>query len=306
VRDGDRLVPPRGRTRCCAGGARAGRAGGARAVVSPFASNEDLGALRRLVDSLGGRRGRSSAWSRARRWCSRASRSSRCGRTAPPTCAAPSCSASARRRRGRRGGLERRRRTPGCWSCSATIWPTRRPTSGPRLALHLRRAGAGPAARNAHFVLPATTFAEMEGSFTNAKGGCSASGRRCRSRGWRAPRGRSWACCSRGDQGDVAPATPADAFASLGEIRAEFGEIRWEDLGAQGGRCRSWAPSPSRRATDSQQSQATTQTTPGSGVSHPSRPGRTSVFFFSFAFLASFARAMQGAAGGWNRPEAPR
>jgi NADH-quinone oxidoreductase subunit G len=37
-----------------------------------------------------------------------------------------------------------------------------------------------------------------------------------------------------GVSGAGVPATPADAFAALGELRAEFGEIDYDALGAQG------------------------------------------------------------------------
>ncbi len=37
-----------------------------------------------------------------------------------------------------------------------------------------------------------------------------------------------------GVEGVNAPATPSDAFALLGEIRAEFGRLDWGELGAQG------------------------------------------------------------------------
>jgi predicted molibdopterin-dependent oxidoreductase YjgC len=91
-----------------------------------------------------------------------------------------------------------------------------------------------PAARNAHFVLPATTFAEMEGSFTNVHHRVQ--------RFWPAlhvpamarPAWQILGVLLAGVQGVDAPATPADAFASLGELRAEFADLRFADLGTQG------------------------------------------------------------------------
>jgi hypothetical protein len=37
-----------------------------------------------------------------------------------------------------------------------------------------------------------------------------------------------------GVKGVDAPATPADAFSLLGELRPEFAELRFSDLGSQG------------------------------------------------------------------------
>jgi NADH-quinone oxidoreductase subunit G len=37
-----------------------------------------------------------------------------------------------------------------------------------------------------------------------------------------------------GIEGVNAPATPEDAFELLGEVRAEFGDLSWGEVGAQG------------------------------------------------------------------------
>ena len=91
-----------------------------------------------------------------------------------------------------------------------------------------------PAARNAHYVLPATTFAEMEGSFTNLNDRVQRFWPALHVPGMARPAWQILGVLLSGLRGGDAPATPADAFDALGAMRAEFGGIRFQDLGTQG------------------------------------------------------------------------
>ena len=90
------------------------------------------------------------------------------------------------------------------------------------------------AARNADFVLPATTFAEMEGTFTNVNNRVQRFWPALRTPGMARPAWQIIGVILAGLKGVSAQARPADAFAALGELRAEFASIRFEDLGADG------------------------------------------------------------------------
>lgn len=91
-----------------------------------------------------------------------------------------------------------------------------------------------PAARNAHFVLPATTFAEQEGTFVNFEGRVQ--------RFWPAlqppPLARpAWQILGvllAGLQDGNAPVSAAQAFARLGELHDAFAGITYDALGSRG------------------------------------------------------------------------
>jgi NADH-quinone oxidoreductase subunit G len=92
----------------------------------------------------------------------------------------------------------------------------------------------GPAARNAHFILPVTTFAEQEGTFTNFEGRVQ--------RFWPAlmapPLARpAWqvlgvVLAGLGDSD--APASASAAFLRLGQIFDEFAGLSYEVIGSRG------------------------------------------------------------------------
>jgi predicted molibdopterin-dependent oxidoreductase YjgC len=88
---------------------------------------------------------------------------------------------------------------------------------------------------NADFVLPATTFAEMEGTFTNHEGRVQ--------RFWPAlqppPLARpAWqilgVLLAGLDQSETAPATAADVFLRLGDWFPEYGGLSYDILGSRG------------------------------------------------------------------------
>jgi hypothetical protein len=110
---GDRLVPMSWSDALTGWPTRRAAHGRVRAVVSPFAPNEDLGALRRVMDALGGGEG-CSGWSgrgggAARLPAARAARGPRGERARGRAVRLR----PRRRRRRARAGWRRRRRTPG-------------------------------------------------------------------------------------------------------------------------------------------------------------------------------------------------
>jgi NADH-quinone oxidoreductase subunit G len=100
------------------------------------------------------------------------------------------------------------------------------------IALGTKRS---PAIMNADFVLPITTFAESEGTFTNFEGRVQ--------RFWPAlhppPLARpAWqvvgVLLAGIETGGMAPATPADAFLRLGDWHQEFSGLSYDTIGARG------------------------------------------------------------------------
>jgi len=94
---------------------------------------------------------------------------------------------------------------------------------------------AGDAVRSADYVLPTTTFAEMEGTFTNFEGRVQ--------RFWPAvqppPLARpAWqilgVLLAGLEEGETAPATAADAFLRLGDWHAEYSGLSYDLIGSRG------------------------------------------------------------------------
>jgi len=92
----------------------------------------------------------------------------------------------------------------------------------------------GDAARNAHFVLPSTTFAEMEGSFTNVQGRVQRFWPALQVPGMARPAWQIIGVILSGLNDVPALATPSEAFGLLGEISDRFAGLRFEDLGMEG------------------------------------------------------------------------
>jgi NADH-quinone oxidoreductase subunit G len=90
------------------------------------------------------------------------------------------------------------------------------------------------AAENAHYVLPITTFAEQEGSFTNVQGRVQRFWPGIRSPGSARPGwlvlGALLAALTETD----APATAEEAFVKVAERVPEFGDLTYRDLGTRG------------------------------------------------------------------------
>jgi NADH-quinone oxidoreductase subunit G len=94
-----------------------------------------------------------------------------------------------------------------------------------------------PAARNAHFVLPATTFAEMEGTFTNVQRRVQRFWPALQAPGMSRPAWQILGVLLAGIADAPAMATASDAFASL----PVFLGLSWSDLGQQGALLPSYA-----------------------------------------------------------------
>ena len=91
-----------------------------------------------------------------------------------------------------------------------------------------------PAARNADFVLPITTFAEEEGTFVNAQGRVQRFGQGLRGPGTAQPAwlilGTLIAALKGGDR----PVSAADVFAELTERHPAFAGLTWDGIGSAG------------------------------------------------------------------------
>lgn len=235
VREGERLVPMSWSDALLRLAEAVRGRQGVRALVSPFLPNEDLGAARRLIESLGGGVGSFRAeqgeevvlpgWPKLRLRRDRAANVrgaelfgfERTGGTDG------------------RGGLEALAEHDGVLLVLGDDLADAPADFGRRAALFVYVGHVlTPAARNAHFVLPAATFAEMEGSFTNFESRVQRFWPALRVPGMARPAWQILGVLRAGLTGDPAPATAADAFALLAEVHAEFGGIRWEDLGVHG------------------------------------------------------------------------
>jgi len=208
-----------------------GAQGESKAVVSPFMANEDLGLLRRVMDSTGGGSG-----------VYRCPTGEEVVLPGFPTLALRTDRA-ANPAGAELMGFERAGGGDGLGGLDAAaghagvLWV---------LGDELSDAPAGfgsaasvfvyvghflsPAARNAHFVLPATTFAEMEGTFTNVQKRVQRFWPALQAPGMARPAWQILGVLLAGIAEAPAIATAADAFASL----PAFGGLSWTDLGQQG------------------------------------------------------------------------
>ncbi|MDR0786545.1 MAG: (2Fe-2S)-binding protein [Gemmatimonadota bacterium] len=236
VREGDRFVPmswsdtlPR---LVDAVRALSSQRGGA--VVSPFLSNEDLGAARRVMEAVGGGRsvyrvetGESVVLPGFPQLALREDRAAnvRGSQLFGFERVGDGCAT---------GGLEAVDNAEFLLVAGDDLEDAPADFgSGARLFIYIGQL-LNPAARNAHFVLPATTFAEMEGTFTNVNDHVQRFWPALRPPGMARPVWQILGVLLSGLNGSPAPARPADAFALLGAARPEFGQLRFEDLGATG------------------------------------------------------------------------
>ena len=209
--------------------------GGVRAVVSPFSSNEDIGAARRIVDALGGGSGVYR--------CERGDEvvmpglpqlALRVDRAANVTGAELMGFARTGDDSGK-GGLEELAGHPGVLLVVNDPLDDAPADFGSAAGLFIH---VGPvlseAARNAHFVLPSTTFAESDGSFTNVNRHVQRFWPALQIPGMARPAWQVLGVLLAGITGGEAPATADHAFALLAEVRPEFGSLSFGELGAQG------------------------------------------------------------------------
>ena len=210
--------------------------GPVRAIASAHASNEDLGALSELVELLGGE----DIVYRAPR--------------APGEVPLPGFPLLARRRdlapntRGaellgmRRaggddatGGLDEIAGTTGTLIVLGDELADQSEDFGARAELFVYLgAHPAPAAASAHFVLPVTTFAEQEGTFTNVQGRVQHFGPALRASGDVQPAWLVLSSLAAALSGEAAPAGPAEAFARLAARVPGYEELDYERIGALG------------------------------------------------------------------------
>lgn len=91
-----------------------------------------------------------------------------------------------------------------------------------------------PAARNADFVLPLTTHAEQEGTFTNHEGRAQRFWPALQAPGLARPAWQVLGVILAGLDASQAPASAGDAFLILGEYYSEFRGLNYEALGSRG------------------------------------------------------------------------
>ncbi|MEX2583972.1 MAG: molybdopterin-dependent oxidoreductase [Gemmatimonadota bacterium] len=212
-----------------------GSTGGVRSVISAFAANEDLGAVRRLSDALGGgsgvfrvETGEEVVLPGFPRLALRTDRAAnvrgaellgfaRCGNADGE------------------GGLDEAAAHDGILLVLGDDLADAPADFGRNASLFIYVGHVlSDAARNADFVLPCTTFAEMEGSFTNRDERVQRFWPALQVPGMSRPAWQIIGVLLAGLREVPAPSRPTDAFALLGEIEARFAGIAFDELGADG------------------------------------------------------------------------
>jgi NADH-quinone oxidoreductase subunit G len=236
VRDGDQLVAVSWSDALLALAERLqGISGGVRAVASPFMANEDLGALRRVVDTLGGGEGVYRCEQGEEvvlpGFPQLALRADRAANVKGADLFGYTRTGDAKGK----GGLDEVARHTGVVFVLGDELEDAGEDFGRDAALFVYVGHfLSPAARNADIVLPATTFAEMEGTFTNINARVQRFWPAMQVPGMARPAWQILGVLLAGIGGAAAPATPADAFDALGELRAEFAGLGWDALGQHG------------------------------------------------------------------------
>ncbi len=218
-------------------GARLEACGGpVRAVASAHASNEDLGALRELVEHLGG----DDIVYRSPRAPDEVPlpgfpRLTRRRDLAPNTRGADLLGLRRVGRDDATGGLEEVAATPGTLIVLGDELADQPEDFGSRAELFVYLgAHPAPAARGAHFVLPVTTFAEQRGTFTNALTRVQRFEPALRPAGEAQPAWRVLASLAASLAGGTAPASAAEAFDRLAARVAEYEGLGYDRIGERG------------------------------------------------------------------------
>jgi NADH-quinone oxidoreductase subunit G len=212
-----------------------GHAGGAQAVVSPFAANEDIGALRRVMEAVGGGGGVYRCEQGEQvvlpGFPDLALRKDRAANVMGAELFGFSRTGGA----DGKGGLEAAAGHTGVLFVLGDELADAPADFGASASLFVYVGQQlSPAARNAHFVLPSTTFAEMEGTFTNVQRRVQRFWPALRAPGMSRPAWQILGVLLAGIGDAGAPGTAADAFNGLAAVRPEFGLLSWGELGAQG------------------------------------------------------------------------
>jgi len=237
VREGDRLVPmPWSEALLRLVDAARGARGAVRTIASPFSSNEDLGAIRRLAEALGGsdagvyrvETGQKVVLPGFPQLALREDRAANVRGAEVLGFERVGDADGA-------GGIEEIGQTDGVLLVLGDELGDAGVDFGRNASLFIYVGQVlGDAARNAHFVLPSTTFAEMEGTFTNVDHRVQRFWPALQVPGMSRPAWQIIGVILAGMTEASAPARPSDAFRSLGDLAADFAAIRFEDLGATG------------------------------------------------------------------------
>ncbi|MDH5758664.1 MAG: 2Fe-2S iron-sulfur cluster-binding protein [Gemmatimonadota bacterium] len=209
---------------------------GIRAVASPFSSNEDLAALRALVDEFGGgeivyRSARAEDEIVLKGFPTLARRRD----LAPNGKGADLLGMKRVGGDDATGGLEGVAGHGGIVIVLGDALADQGADFGSAAALYVYLGGhGGPATANAHFVLPTATFAETEGTFTNFEGRVQRFAPALDAPGASRP---AWlvlnALVAERTQGEV-PRTAAAAFAVAGTKAGPFAGMRYDEIGPRG------------------------------------------------------------------------
>jgi NADH-quinone oxidoreductase subunit G len=209
---------------------------GVKAIVSPRASNEDLGALAELVGALGGgdivfRSERVAEEIPLAGFPSLALRKDR----APNVKGAELLGIHRVGADDATGGLEKARAHEGIVIVLGDALADADATFANKAALYVYLGTHLPAAaRGAHFVLPITTHAEQEGTFTNHAGRVQRFWPALKAPGMARPAWLVLGALVGELSGQAVPRTAAEAFASLSEAVPAFGGFDYGRVGTRG------------------------------------------------------------------------
>ena len=216
--------------------ARAAERGSVRAVAWPFASNEDLAALAAVVDQLGGgeivyRSARATEERALKGFPTLARRRDLAANGA-------GADLLGMKRVGEddaTGGLEGLASYDGIIVVLGDALGDQPADFGGYASLYVYLGTHGvPAAAHAAFVLPVTTFAEQEGTFTNVQGRVQRFWPAMTPPGMARPAWLVLGALAAELAGGRAPRSAAEAFTRLGERVPAFSGIGYGDLGARG------------------------------------------------------------------------
>ena len=207
-----------------------------KAVVSPFASNEDLGALAALVSGLGGgEMVYRSAMADEEIPLKGFPQLARRRELAPNGKGAEAVGAKRVGGADGKGGLDGVAKHDGVVLVLGDALADQDADFGKNAALFVYLGARGGAAtQNAHFVLPITTFAEQEGTFTNLQGRVQRFWPALAAPGAARP---AWLILGAllGARNDSdPPRSAADSFALLGARVPAFAGLAYDDLGTRG------------------------------------------------------------------------
>jgi NADH-quinone oxidoreductase subunit G len=211
-------------------------AGSVKAVASPLASNEDLGALSAFVEALGGgdtvyRSARAEHEIVLKGFPSLARRKD----LAANTVGAELIGLARAGTDDATGGLEEVARHDGVLVVLGDALEDQAADFGKNAALYVFMGShESEAAANARFVLPVTTFAEQEGTFTNVAGRVQRFWPGLQAPGMARPAWLVLGALVAELTETGAPRSAADAFATLADAVPAFSGLTYDDIGTRG------------------------------------------------------------------------